>query len=311
MKWRGGRRSSNIDDRRGKSGGGFRLPGRRGGMRLGRRGGGKRGGGIGIMGIMIMLGIAWMLGINPLTLLGGLSGGGGMMPAPQTRQAAPQRPISPERQDEMKAFVSVVLAETEDTWNALFKKAGKRYKEPKLVLFTGSVRSACGMASSASGPFYCPGDQQVYLDMSFFDEMSRKFGAKGDFAQAYVIAHEIGHHVQTLLGISDQVRRSKSGASTTKKNAIQVRMELQADCLAGIWAANADKRHGILEEGDIEEAMNAANAIGDDTLQKRSQGYVVPDSFTHGSSEQRVRWFKKGLKARSVNVCDSFSADRL
>jgi predicted metalloprotease len=206
----------------------------------------------------------------------------------------------------MDRFVAKVLATTEDTWSRIFpQEVGSPYRQPKLVLFTGRVRSGCGAAESAMGPFYCPADQKVYLDQSFFDELSRRFGAPGDFAAAYVIAHEVGHHVQTLLGISDQVQRAQARASKTQGNAIQVRMELQADCLAGVWAkANAAK----LEPGDVEEAMRAASAIGDDTLQRAAQGVVVPESFTHGSSAQRTKWFMRGLTEGTIAACDTFSS---
>ncbi|MGB5707692.1 MAG: neutral zinc metallopeptidase, partial [Arenicellales bacterium] len=210
-------------------------------------------------------------------------------------------------QDQQKEFVSVVLADTEDTWKPVFKQLGREYREPKLVLFSGSTDSACGYASAAMGPFYCPGDQKLYIDLNFYSELQNKFGAPGDFAQAYVVAHEVGHHVQTLLGITDQVQRAKSGVSQTQSNDIQVRMELQADCLSGVWANHAHRSRKLLEQGDIEEGLRAAAAIGDDTLQRKSRGYVVPESFTHGSAKQRQTWFFRGLESGDINQCDTFS----
>ena len=309
MRWRGRRQSDNIEDQRGAGGGGLRFPfpGRGGRMPASRR---ARGGGIGIGGLILVLILSYVFGINPLELLSGGGGGNGggftssqNAPRPAVRQNAEEKTLA--------AMVGVVLADTEDVWNALFSSMGKRYEEPKLVLFSGSVRSACGFAQSAMGPFYCPGDHKVYIDLAFYREMRTKFNAPGDFAQAYVIAHEVGHHVQTLLGISAKVRQARRNASKKQANAIQVRMELQADCLAGVWAYHADKAKGILERGDIEEALTAAHAIGDDTLQKRSQGYVVPDSFTHGSAAQRMRWFKTGLETGQLRTCDTFGAARL
>ena len=208
-------------------------------------------------------------------------------------------------------FVSAVLAQTEDTWGDIFGGAGQQYRQPQLVLFNGQVASACGMAGSATGPFYCPADQKVYLDLSFFDELDRRFGASGDFAQAYVIAHEVGHHVQTLLGISSKVSRARAQADEATANQLSVMMELQADCFAGVWARHTHARQAFLEEGDIEEGLNAASAVGDDRIQKATRGYVVPDAFTHGSSQQRMRWFKQGLQTGDVNSCDTFQAQRL
>jgi predicted metalloprotease len=289
MRWRTGRRSSNVEDRRGA-----RMP-----IPMGR------GGAIGGGGLLLIIVIALLFGVDPTMLLEGM--------APQQSQV-PQRQgpvVQSAAEQELTEFVSVVLADTEDTWNALLSSAGRRYAEPRLVLFTGGVRSACGFASSAAGPFYCPGDQKVYLDLEFFAELQRRFGAPGDFAQAYVIAHEVGHHVQTLLGISRQVREAQSRAGKAEANSIQVRMELQADCLAGVWANHAHRARNILEQGDIEEALGAASAIGDDTLQKQAQGYVVPDAFTHGTSEQRMRWFKIGLQEGEFNACDTFAQARL
>ena len=206
----------------------------------------------------------------------------------------------------MADFVSVVLADTEDTWNEIFSNSGKNYQEPVLVMFTGSVQSACGMASAAIGPFYCPADSKVYIDLSFFGDLKRHHGAPGDFAQAYVIAHEVGHHVQNLLGTSSKVRSAQRGLGKAKANELSVRLELQADCFAGLWGNHADRSRQVLEQGDIEEALNAATAIGDDRLQRQAQGYVVPESFTHGTSEQRVRWFRKGIESGDINTCDTF-----
>ena len=253
------------------------------------------GGGIGT--IVLVL-IALYFGVDPSVLLQSDE------PAPQVRTQAPAG--SPARDDE-REFVSVVLADTEDTWHELFRSLGRQYREPKLVLFTGSVQSACGMAGAAVGPFYCPSDQKLYLDLSFFRALRERFRAPGDFAQAYVIAHEVGHHVQTLLGITGESgARRGSGTQGTS-----VRVELQADCLAGIWAHHAKQARDILEEGDLEEALNAAAAIGDDTLQRRSQGHVVPESFTHGSSKQRVRWFGRGYETGELRRCDTFRASEL
>ncbi|MEG6509474.1 neutral zinc metallopeptidase [Methyloligella sp. 2.7D] len=299
MRWRGRRQSSNVEDRRGQ--GGFRagFPGG-GGLRI-PMGGGRGGGGIGIVGILILLGLMLFLGIDPSVLLQG-SGEG---PAPQT-----QAPRTAE-DDDLKQFVSVVLADTEDVWNKIFSDNGRSYRDPTLVLYSGRVSSACGLGMAAMGPFYCPGDQKVYLDLSFFRELKQRFGAPGDFAQAYVVAHEVGHHVQKQLGIADQVAAAQRGASKSQSNALQVRMELQADCFAGIWANRADRMSDILQPGDIDEALQAASAIGDDRLQRQSQGYVVPDSFTHGSSAMRVRWFKRGYESGRFSDCDTFQAKQL
>jgi predicted metalloprotease len=293
------RESSNIEDMRGQGGGGFGLPGMGGGgLQLG-------GGSMGCGGLTIVVVLALIFGINPLSLLGG--GGGGQIAGPPAQIGQPAQ--SPQATSDMDRFVGRVLATTEDTWRVIFEReVGQAYREPKLVLFSGRVNSACGAAESAMGPFYCPADQKVYLDQSFFDELSRRFGAPGDFAAAYVIAHEVGHHVQTLLGISDQVQAAQQRASKTQGNALQVRMELQADCLAGVWArANATK----LEPGDVEEAMRAASAIGDDTLQRAAQGVVVPESFTHGSSAQRTKWFMRGLNEGTLAACDTFNASEI
>ena len=294
MRLEGERESQNIEDRRGR-GGGF------GGIPIG-----VAGGGIGTV-VLVVLGL--LLGIDPGVILGG--GGGGVDPrgGSPTAQYAPAGPE--EGGDEMRRFVAQVLGTTEDVWSGVFEAAGRRYDPPKLVLFSGAVRSACGMAGSASGPFYCPGDQQVYLDTSFFRDMQRQLGASGDFAWAYVIAHEVAHHVQTELGITQRVDALRSRSSREEGNALSVRVELQADCFAGIWANRAHRARGILERGDIEEGLNAASAIGDDRLQRRAQGHVVPESFTHGSSAQRVRWFRRGLETGDIRSCDTFGTDRL
>ncbi|MCB1884235.1 MAG: neutral zinc metallopeptidase [Geminicoccaceae bacterium] len=297
MRWGRMRESSNVEDRRG-GGGMMRYPG--GGMRVGRVVGG---GGIGT--IVLVL-IALFLGVDPSFILGG--GGGYVQP---TNVPSAGRQGVPEG-DTQAEFASRVLGETEDTWSAVFQdQLGQTYRDPKLVLFDGQVASACGYASSATGPFYCPGDQQVYLDTSFFDELSQRFGAPGDFAEAYVIAHEVGHHVQTLLGISSQVSDLRRQSSEADANRLSVMTELQADCFAGVWAKNADETRQVLEQGDVEEGLNAAAAIGDDRLQRQSRGYVTPDSFTHGTSEQRVRWFKTGMQSGQVDSCDTFNAGQL
>lgn len=257
------------------------------------------GGGIGT--IIIVL-LAWYFGIDPSTLL--QSGSPNRAPTQQSAAVPPG-------QDDLRKFVSVVLADTEDTWHDLFRQMGGTYRDPKLVLFTGAVQSACGFAQAAVGPFYCPADQKVYIDLSFYQELKDRFHAPGDFAQAYVIAHEIGHHVQNLLGISNKVESLRSQAGATEANALSVRLELQADCFAGVWAFHANKARQILEVGDVEAALNAASAIGDDRLQKQARGYVTPDSFTHGSSAQRVRWFKRGITSGDLRQCDTFKAAQL
>ena len=284
MRWRKGRRSSNVEDRRGQ--------------RLG--GGGVLKGGVGT--IVIALALSYFLGIDPSVLLQMQQG----MAPPTETEAVDYQPTAEEQR--MADFVSVVLADTEDTWHAIFKRAGRTYQEPRLVLFSGSVRSACGMASAAMGPFYCPADKKVYIDLSFFNDLKQRHGAPGDFAQAYVIAHEIGHHVQTLLGTSKEVRAAQEGMSKADANALSVKLELQADCYAGLWGNHADRSRQVLEQGDVDEALNAATAIGDDRLQKQAQGYVVPESFTHGSSKQRVHWFKQGLKRGDTSACNTFSS---
>ncbi|MES9878405.1 MAG: neutral zinc metallopeptidase [Candidatus Sedimenticola sp. PURPLELP] len=304
MRWRGNRQSSNIEDRRG--------------MRASRMGGIGRGGGgilrllpvafkfLGVKGTLIVA--ALVLGYGFFT--GNLSQilGGGSFQANQT-STGPVKQSAEEK--ELVQFMSVVLADTEDTWNSLFQKQGDKYKEPRLVLFRESVQSGCGFGSAQMGPFYCPLDQKVYIDLSFYDDLKKRYKAPGDFAQAYVVAHEIGHHVQTLTSISKKVREAKKGLSEVKANRLSVMQELQADCFAGIWAHHADRSRQILEAGDIEEALSAASAIGDDRLQKQSRGYVTPDSFTHGSSKQRVKWFKTGLAKGTLKACDTFSAKTL
>jgi len=300
MRWRGRRQSSNIRDIRG-SGGGF-GGGLGGGLGRGpivRR----AGGGMGIGTIIVLLILAWLFGINPLELL---SGGGNIStgPSPQSQQTGATGEVT----DEMRDFVATVLADTEDTWTEIFSAGGQDYPEPILTLFSGGVQSACGTASSASGPFYCPADQNLYIDLNFYAELRDRFGAPGDFAQAYVLAHEVGHHVQNVLGILEESQRAQQSAGQSEANQLSVRTELQADCFAGIWA-NHTNRRGLLEEGDVEEAMNAAAAVGDDAIQRQTQGYIVPESFNHGSSEQRMTWFRRGLQGGSIDNCDTFSAD--
>ena len=287
MKWKGGRRSSNVEDRR--SSGGFST----GGSGLGVSG--MAGGGI--FGIIIMIIIALFGG-------GDLFGGGGSTPTETPQTGITE--TSNKTEDEMAEFVSVVLAYTEDVWTQEFANNNMEYVEPTLVLFSGQVQSACGVAGSQVGPFYCPADQKVYIDLSFYDTLSQEYGASGDFAMAYVIAHEVGHHVQNLLGIMDQVQSARNQLSETEYNELNVRLELQADYLAGVWA-NYVRDQGLLEAGDFEEALQAAHAVGDDTLQKEYQGYVVPDSFTHGTSEQRMRWFTKGFEIGNLSGGDTFN----
>jgi predicted metalloprotease len=303
MLWRGGRRSDNVEDRRG--GGGFAGGG---GFRTGGFGGRTVGGGLGLIVIVV---VALFFGVDPTTLLqsldGGDTGAGYQQPYDDSNGTASAPGDS---DDEMQQFVSVVLADTEDTWTELFNDMGRTYQDPHLVLFTGQVRSACGFAQSAMGPFYCPGDAKVYIDLAFYDELQQRFHATGDFAQAYVIAHEVGHHVQHLLGL-DKSGQLQGSFGETGADSASVRIELQADCFAGVWAYHANQERKILEEGDIEEALNAASAIGDDRLQQQTQGYAVPDSFTHGTSAQRVRWFKNGIRNGDVNDCDTFGAKTL
>ncbi len=287
MRWEDGRRSENVEDRRG--------------VHVSRR---VAGGGIGT--ILLVL-VAMYFGIDPSIILNQ-----SQLPIPGAEAPTQSEPYSASPEEKHLAeFVSVVLADTEDTWKTLFRGMGQTYQEPKLVLFSGSVDSACGLASAAVGPFYCPMDQKVYIDLGFYSDLKNRFGAPGDFAQAYVIAHEVGHHVQNLLGIAEKVHSLRSRASESESNRLSVMMELQADCLSGVWAHHADRARQILEAGDIEEALNAASMIGDDRMQRQSGGYVTPDSFTHGSSAQRVRWFKRGLEAGSMGQCNTFQADRM
>ncbi len=287
------RESDNLEDRRGSGMGG-------GGLRLG-------GGRLGLGTIAIALVASYFLGINPMTVLSMLSGGGGM---PAVEHSAPPA-HKPPADDQMAKFVSKVLASTEDTWTDVFRANGKQYVEPKLVLFSGMTPTACGTGQAAMGPFYCPGDQKVYIDLSFYRDLKDRFKAPGEFAQAYVIAHEVGHHVQDQLGIADQVHKARQRASRAEANALSVRMELQADCLAGVWGKRTDTMKGVLEPGDLEAALNAASAIGDDRLQQQAQGRIVPESFTHGSSDQRVRWFKRGFETGDMNQCNTFKAAQL
>jgi predicted metalloprotease len=298
MRWRQGRRSENVEDRRG-AGAGSRLGMPRGGLRLG-------GGGL-----VVLLLAAWLLGANPLEVLQLLAGGGGTGAGfPEPAELPGGGPPAPGAPDEGAEFVSVVLADTEDTWQALFAASGASYEAPRLVLFTDLVESACGLAQSATGPFYCPRDRKVYIDLGFYRDLHERFQAPGDFAQAYVIAHEIGHHVQTLLGTSQQVSAAQQRVGGEQANALSVRLELQADCYAGVWAHHANRERQILEMGDVEEGLTAAAAIGDDRIQRQTQGHVVPESFTHGSSAQRVEWFRRGLDSGSLEACDTFGASR-
>ena len=293
MRWEGNRESDNVEDRRDDGGGGG------GGPVFGGRS-------IGIGTIVIALVGGWVLGINPLTILGALSGG-----APVQVQQ-PQGPAhKPPADDQLARFVSTVLADTEDVWREVFRQGGAQYADPKLVLFRGATPTACGTGQSAMGPFYCPADQKVYIDLGFYETLKNQLGAPGDFAQAYVIAHEVGHDVQNLLGISAQVDRARGRVSKVEYNHLSVKLELQADCLAGVWANRAQSARQILEQGDVESAMNAASKIGDDALQRAGGGAVVPDSFTHGTSAQRQRWFSTGLRTGSVKSCDTFSAASL
>jgi predicted metalloprotease len=302
MKWRGRERSSNIEDRRGQGGmGGFGGPslGRGGGIRLPTGGGGSRGGIGGVLGIVVVLGILWLVtGQNPIDMLGGSTG---MAPS-----SATSRQLPAEGQDELADFVGVVVKETEDLWTEVFAASGQDYPEPAVVLFTNQVNSGCGAADARVGPFYCPVDSKVYIDLSFYDELHQKFGAPGDFAQAYVLAHEVGHHIQNLTGVLPEFNRRRQAMSTEESNAYSVRVELQADCYAGVWANYAGQKN-LLDTGDIQEALNAANQIGDDTLQKRMQGYAVPKTFNHGTSAQRQTWFERGYRSGSPNDCDTFS----
>ena len=293
MKWEGDRESDNVEDRRGGGGGGF------GGFGLGGRS-------IGLGTVAIALVASFFFGVDPRVVLGLLGGGG---PAPQVVQQ--RDPNAPQATDRESRFVRTVLGYTEDVWTPLFRAQGATYRPPTLVLFEGRTDTACGAGNSATGPFYCPADQNVYIDLSFFRLMQQRFNVSGEFAQAYVIAHEVGHHVQNLLGISNQVHNAQQQASETEGNALSVRLELQADCLAGVWAYHANQKEAILESGDVEAALAAATAIGDDALQKQSRGVVVPDSFTHGSSAQRVRWFRRGIDSGDVQQCNTFDTRQL
>ncbi|MBT8098489.1 MAG: zinc metallopeptidase [Gammaproteobacteria bacterium] len=288
MRWRGRRRSTNVEDRRGQRATGGRL----------------LGGGIGT--IVVVL-VAMYFGVDPTFLIQGMQSTGGT-----STSTSGKAPTAEElKNDPLAHMITVVMADTEDVWNEIFREQGRQYREPTLVLFTGATQSACGTGQAAMGPFYCPADQKAYIDLSFYDDMRTRFKAPGDFAQAYVLAHEVGHHVQNLLGISNQVRQMQRGLSKAEANQLSVRLELQADCLAGVWANRADKARDILESGDVEEALNAASAIGDDRLQKQGRGRVVPESFTHGTSEQRQRWFRTGLASGNPDNCDTFSAGQI
>ena len=299
MKWEGQRESDQIEDRRDGGGGGGG-----GGIRIG----GGRGVGLGTIAIALVAG--WIFGINPGTIIGVLGGLEGAAPG-ATQQAPAPGATRSAPQDENARFVSTVLASTEDIWQETFQASGRDYRKPVLVLYRGSTRSACGTGQAAMGPFYCPGDEKVYLDLGFFETMRRQLGAPGDFAQAYVVAHEVGHHVQHLLGITDRVDALRGRQSEAQANAMSVRLELQADCFAGVWASRSQQGRQWLEQGDLEEAMNAASQIGDDTLQQNAGGAVRPESFTHGSSAQRMRWFQRGFQSGQVSQCDTFQARSL
>jgi predicted metalloprotease len=294
MRWIGGRESENVEDRRGV-----------GGVPVG----------IGGIGAIVVVLIGLFFGIDPSTLLALLNGDATTQQSDARRSddgnSGSSRLPETRREDPMRQFVSVVLADTEDVWTQVFRDMGKTYDDPKLVLYSNRVSSACGLASAASGPFYCPEDQKAYLDLSFFQEMTDRLHAPGEFAEAYVIAHEIGHHVQNELGILQRAAAERARADQHRSNAISVRVELQADCFAGVWAYHADRTKHVIEQGDVEAALNAASAVGDDRLQKQARGYVVPDAFTHGSSAQRVRWFERGLDSGSLKQCDTFSAEQL
>ena len=287
MRWQDGRRSTNVEDQRGA------------GMPASVKGGG--------IGILLLALVGMYFGIDPSIIL---NMGNSVQVAQPGRQAG--GPVQQSEEDRQLAeFVSVVLADTEDTWNQIFRAGGKNYAEPSLVLFSGAVQSACGFAEAAMGPFYCPGDGKVYIDLSFYRDLKKNMNAPGDFAQAYVIAHEVGHHVQNLIGLAGKMESMRRQVSKTEYNRLSVMMELQADCFAGIWANHADRARQVVEPGDIDEALNAASQIGDDRLQKQHRGYVTPDSFTHGSSEQRVRWFQRGYQSGKMASCDTFNAASL
>jgi len=295
MRWEGQRESDNVDDVRGA--GGRRVPG------LG--GGGRK---LGLGTVVIALVGGWLLGVNPLTLLGMLSGGGAPMEMSQPDTSSPQ---AAGEKDPSLQFVSVVLADTEDVWGNIFKQGGQAYQQPRMVVFRGSYPTACGQGDAAMGPFYCPGDRKVYLDLTFFDTLRQRLGAPGDFAQAYVVAHEVGHHVQNLLGVTDKVDALRGQISERRMNALSVKVELQADCFAGVWAKHSQQSKNWLEQGDLEEALNAAAQIGDDRLQSQAGQSVRPESFTHGSSAQRVSWFKRGAESGSLKSCNTFEASEL
>lgn len=320
------RESKNVEDRRGEGGGGFGFPSGQGGRGLRIPIGGR--GGMSFTTMLILGAIMLFFGINPLDVFLGNGGinipGLPQMPSTEqtSRQTADRSPLDipglpgstsgektvSREEDQMKVFISRVLADTEDVWGRVFKTFGKTYKEPQLVLFSGGTRTACGLGQSAMGPFYCPLDQKVYMDLAFYDELKNRFQAPGDFAQAYVVAHEVGHHVQTLLGIAEKVQAAKEQMDEKEQNRIQVRMELQADCLAGVWASLNDQIKNRLEDGDIDEALNAASQIGDDMIQRRTQGRIVPDAFTHGTAAQRMTWFKRGFSTGDMKQCDTFQA---
>ncbi|WP_319568099.1 KPN_02809 family neutral zinc metallopeptidase [Cohaesibacter marisflavi] len=298
MRWRGRRQSSNVEDRRGQSSGRYA----RSGMRLPiGRGGGRPS----LLILIVIGGVLWMMGVSPTTILSMLLGGEGSY-TPQTQTSQNTQTQRSAAENEMASFVKVVLAETEDVWGTIFQNAGQTYPQPKLVLFSNQISSACGSASSATGPFYCPGDQKVYIDLSFYQELRTRFEAPGDFAQAYVIAHEVGHHIQNVTGILPKFNEMRRSMSETDANKMSIRVELQADCYAGVWGHYTNQK-GLLENGDLDEALNAATQIGDDALQRRTQGYVVPDSFNHGTSAQRKKWFAKGFESGKVGSCDTFS----
>ena len=290
MKWEGQRESENVEDHRGSGGGG--------GLPIGGRG-------LGVGGIVIALLVSWAFGINPMTVLGLMDGGG--LPAPTEQR----QPAGAKLQDADGRFAAVVLADTEDVWTAYFARAQKPYEAPRLVLYSGREATACGTGEAAMGPFYCPGDRKVYLDLSFNETLRQRLGAPGDFAQAYVIAHEVGHHIQNLLGTSAKMEAARGRVSEREYKALSVRLELQADCLAGVWAHHSQRGKDWIERGDIEEGLNAASQIGDDTLQRQAGRAVVPESFTHGTSAQRVAWFKRGLESGEMKSCDSFRAASL
>ena len=308
MKWRGRQQSSNIEDRRSQGGGLGGLGGNPfgrggGGIRLPTGGGGSRGGIGSVIGIVVVLGIIWAVtGTNPIDILTGGSSGSG-----SAASSSSQLPTTGE-QAELRDFVGVVVKETEDLWTEVFQASGEDYPEPNVVLFSNQVNTACGAADSSTGPFYCPGDQKVYIDLSFYDQLREQFGAPGDFAQAYVLAHEVGHHIQNITGVLPEFNQRRASMSQEEANAYSVRVELQADCYAGVWA-NYAGQEDLLENGDVEEALNAANQIGDDTLQERMQGFAVPKTFNHGTSAQRKTWFERGYSSGNPSYCDTFSGN--